>query len=131
MTENDEKGLYLRIDTRYNRFCIHKSVLKSIGNPEFIQLCFHPKCRELMILSALMDETKAIRVHYCKDRSFFVYSKALIDGIRIISGSLQKQRSYLLKGKLIDSIPAISFSVGDADAAIDENERILMDETDI
>ena len=84
-----------------------------------------------MILRALMDETKAIRVHYNKDRSFFVYSKALIDGIRIISGSLQKQRSYLLKGKLIDSIPAISFSVGDADAAIDENERILMDETDI
>ena len=53
MTENDEKGLFLRIDTRYNRFCIHKSVLKSIGNPEFIQLCFHPKSECIIVRTDL------------------------------------------------------------------------------
>ena len=35
MTENDEKGLFMRIDTRYNRFCINKSVTK------FIRFCEH------------------------------------------------------------------------------------------
>ncbi len=47
--------------------------------------------------------------------SFYFYSKPLIDGIREINGSLKKEGSYLLKGKQLESMPAIYFSVREAE----------------
>ena len=120
MKEKNEKELFLRIDTRHNSLCIHRPTLESIGNPEFIHLGFHPKSKKLMVLGTWIDEKKAIRVKYDRGESFYIYSKSLIDGIRMISGSLKKQGSYLLKGKKAASIPAISFSVAEEETEFDE-----------
>ena len=111
MDEQKEKVYFLRINTRYNRIGIHRHTLESIGNPEFIHLGFHPTSGRLMVLGTWGDEKKAIRVHYDQKGSFYFYSKSLINGIRMINGALNKQGSYLFKGTLIDSIPAICFSV--------------------
>ncbi len=120
--EKTEKELLLRIDTRRNSLCIHRPTLESIGNPEYIHIGFHPKSKKLMVLGTWIDEKKAIRVKYDRGESFYIYSKSLIDGIRMISGSLEKQGSYLLKGKKALSIPAISFSVVEEEAEFDETE---------
>lgn len=120
MKEKKEKELLLRIDTRHNSLCIHRPTLESIGNPEFIHLGFHPKSKKIMVLGTWIDEKKAIRVKYDRGESFYIYSKSLIDGIRMISGALTKQGSYLIRGKKVASIPAISFSVDEEDAEFDE-----------
>ena len=120
--EKTEKELLLRIDTRRSSLCIHRPTLESIGNPEYIHLGFHPKSKKLMVLGTWIDEKKAIRVKYDRGESFYIYSKSLIDGIRMITGSLEKQGSYLLKGKKALSIPAISFSVAEEEAEFDETE---------
>ena len=122
MNLQDGKELYLRINTRYNRFSIYKQTLEYIGNPDFIHLGFHPKSGRLMVLGAWTDEKKAIRVHFDNRGSFYFYSKSLINGIREINGSLREEGSYLLKGMLVESMPAICFSVREAQTDADDEK---------
>ena len=75
-----------------------------------------------MVLGTWIDEKKAIRVHFDQKGSFYFYSKPLIDGIREINGSLKKEGSYLLKGRQVESMPAIYFSVRDAEADINDEK---------
>ena len=57
--------------------------------------------------------------------SFFVHSKPLIEGIRSAAHFPETDNSYLLKGKKIGSIPAISFSLH---AMVMEEEKGSYDE---
>ena len=106
--------LKLRIDTRYSRFYIHKQTLKAIGDPEFIHWGYQPKTKTLMLLGTWVDERNAIRLRFTKGGSCFVHSKALVEGIRRVSGVLTGEHSYLLAGKLEGSMPAVSFCLEEA-----------------
>lgn len=112
----------IRIDARYNRIHIHKNTLKAIGDPEFIQLGYLPKTKKLMILGTWVNEQKAVHLHFTKQGACYVQSKAMLDGIRQISGLLTKPESYLYRGELAGDVPAVSFSLEEGIAIGDETE---------
>ena len=113
MIRHSEKELSLRIDTKNNRRSIHRYTLAQIGDPKFIHFGFHPETMSLIVLGTWADARRAIRVHFVKSGAFYVYSKPLFDGIRVVCPFYQEPGSYLLRGKRIKSIPAISFSLRD------------------
>ena len=134
MSSKSEKDLSLRIDVRNHRICIHKATLREIGNPAFIHLGVHPKTMNLIILGTWADERRAIRVRFTKAGTFYIHSKPLIEGIRRIARFQETKRSCLLKGKKIESIPAISFSLrgmGVEEAGGCHNEGTAENRTDI
>ena len=113
MSGNTGKELSLRIDFRNHRICIHKTTLREIGEPAFIHLGVHPGTMNLVVLGTWVDERRAIRVRFTKAGSFYINSKPLIEGIRKMTYVPEDRYSYLLKGRKIGSIPAISFSLRD------------------
>ena len=121
MSRNNCKELSLRIDVRNHRICIHRATLREIGEPEFIHLGVHPGTTNLIVLGTWVDERRAIRVRFTKGGSFFVNSKPLIDGIRNQVHCLEIPGSYLLKGKKVGSLPAISFSLKDVQVETEAN----------
>jgi len=121
----DGQEYTIRIDTRYNRICIHRKTLKAIGDPLFIHLGYLAKTKELMVLGTWVDDRKSIRVRFNNSGSFFVVSKALIEGIRSVSGILKENGSYLAVGKKADNIPAISFSLSDAETVAATEEASI------
>ena len=125
MNSKSDKDLSLRIDIRRHRICIHKVTLREIGDPAFIHLGVHPGSMNLVVLGTWVDERRAIRVRFTKAGSFYIHSKALIEGIWSLAHFPETKNSCLLKGKKIGSIPAISFSLRDL---VIEDERGYQDE---
>ena len=110
-----DQELTIRIDTRYNRFCIHRKTLKAIGNPTYIHLGYRADMKELMVLGTWVDDRKSIRVRYTGSGSFYINSKGLIEGVRSVSHILLEDGSYIVAGKKVDHFPAISFSLASAE----------------
>ncbi|MBR0457382.1 MAG: hypothetical protein IJJ01_12025 [Firmicutes bacterium] len=109
-----EQELTIRIDTRYNRICIHRKTLKAIGNPTFVHLGYRADTKELMVLGTWIDDRKSIRVRYTGSGSFYINSKGLIEGIRSVSQILLNNDSYIVVGIKADQLPAISFCLTEA-----------------
>ena len=118
---SSEPELGLRLDTRYNRICIHRATLKAIGNPEYVVLGIHPKGRKLVVLPSAADAPDSIRVRYAEDNPCCIRSKPLLDGIRTVAPQLDRVRSYLLQGKLLAGQLAVSFDMNEAET-IEEAE---------
>ena len=121
MSRNSSNDLRLRIDTRNHRICVHRSTLREIGEPEFIHLGVHPETSNLIVLGTWVNERRAIRVRFTKGGSFFVNSKPLIEGILNKVHCFETPGSYLLKGKKVGSLPAISFSLKDVQMETESN----------
>lgn len=117
----NEQDFTMRIDTRYNRICIHRKTLKAIGDPTFIHLGYHAKTKELMVLGTWIDDRKSIRVRFDNSGSFYINSKGLIEGIRSVGKILMEDASYIAVGEKADNLPAITFSLSDA-ATISDTE---------
>ena len=109
-----EQELTIRIDTRYNRFCIHRKTLRAIGDPAFVCLGYRAQTKELMLLGTWTDERGSIRVRYDGSGSFYINSKGLIEGIRSVSKILLNDGSYIVTGEPAGKMPALSFSLADA-----------------
>ena len=109
-----EQELTIRIDTRYNRFCIHRKTLRAIGNPTYIHLGYRADTKALMVLGTWVDDRKSIRVRYTGSGSFYVNSKGLIEGIRSVSQILLEDVSYIVAGEKADQFPAIFFPLAGA-----------------
>ena len=93
----------LRIDTRYNRMCIHRQALKAIGDPSFLSLGYDPESKRLMVMSSIEDG-KSLRVRHDSSGSVYVRSKPLLTGIRQVSHILEHTGTYLVEGKVWSSI---------------------------
>lgn len=115
--------LTIRVDTKYNRFCIHRKTMKAIGEPTFVHLGYRAETMELMLLGTWVDDRKSIRVRYNGDGSFYINSKGLIDGIRCVSHVLEKDGSYIATGERADGLPAISFPLAEAVFIADETRQ--------
>jgi hypothetical protein len=112
MTENE---LTLRIDTKYNRISIHRKTIAAIGDPTFIHFGYESESKSLMILGTWVDDTRAVRVSFDSSGSFYIHSKRLIEGIRQVGNVLMQPGSFLMFGEKVKNVPAVSFSLKNAD----------------
>ena len=119
-----EQELTIRIDTRYNRFCIHRKTLKAIGNPSYVHLGYCADTKELMVLGAWVDDRKSIHFRYTGSGSFYINSKGLIEGIRSVSQILQDNGSYIVSGRKADQFPAISFPLAGAELKVEMDDEL-------
>ena len=123
--KTDKDNLYIRIDVRYFKISFHKATLESIGNPEYIRVGYHSKTKRLVIFSAGENIQRAVRLRFKKDGSGYVHSKWLLSEIRKADSVLTEDGSYLLKGKRLDSIPAVVFPLENIQTMKEEHELIL------
>ena len=108
-----EQELTIRIDTRYNRFCIHRKTLRAIGDPAFVCLGYRAQTKELMLLGTWTDERGSIRVRYDGSGSFYINSKGLIEGIRCVSNILLKDGgNESMSICLFGDVDAINYNKG-------------------
>lgn len=101
----------IRIDVKNSRIHIHNRSLKKIASPSFVCLGYNPKTKVLLILAARSGEQGALRLHFDNHGSCYIHSKRMIEGIRVVSGLLTEDKSYLLTGKVLTEIPAIVFPI--------------------
>ena len=104
----------IRIDTRFFRLTIYRQALKAIGNPPFIYLGYQPETRRLMIMGSWVDDRKSIRVHY-DSPTIYVFSAALLRGIRQVSRILMEEGSYSVEGEAYSTEAILIFPLGNAE----------------
>jgi len=107
-------GLFIRINTISNRISIHKNTLEALDNPKYIQLGFNIQNKHMVIVPAVTKGKDRVRLYFTRDGACFVYSKAMIDGMRLLSGVLEGKGSYLLEGAKSDKEPAVCFDMVNA-----------------
>ena len=119
---NENTNLFIRINMKCYRIHIPKMTLKAIGNPKYIQWGYEPKAKKLMLTSVWHNEKNSVHLHLTKQGVCYVYSKAMLEGIRCVGGVLTADGSYLLKGEKIKQMPAIYFML---------EKAIFIDEDDV
>ena len=71
-------------------------------------------CQQLNWNADYRYEKSAIRVKYSTGATFCVYSKSLIEGIRMIGDCLKEDGSFLFRGMKEKTDPAVSFPLDQA-----------------
>lgn len=86
----------LRIDVRHNRFCLGKTVLEAMGNPEFVQLWIRPSDLAIMVQGV----SYGLRVVVTASGEFYICSKKLMMKLRYASNNAIKDGSYRIPGEI-------------------------------
>ena len=111
MTMANDNPLILLVDIKNSRIHIHNSVLRELGNPNFVFFGYEHKTNYLMIHASESGQRGALRLRFDSRGACYIHSKGLITGIRKVSGMLPEIRSYQLKGSMIENTPAIAFPI--------------------
>ena len=103
MEGQNESQIIMSIDVKKNRLRIHKSTLRVLGNPPYLQLLFSPKRDAIVVLKRdqKVPNGQEIRVAFEMGnaaRSFDIYSKELMDRIRKQFSGLDQKGLYRLTG---------------------------------
>jgi hypothetical protein len=111
---SDERPISMAIDLKKYRLRVHKNTLRELGNPEYIQLMFHPEKKAIVILctNELTSAGQEEKVCFDKpgnDGTFQMYSKTLILKIQKLYPELDHHYAYRLTGYLLPSLNAAYF----------------------
>lgn len=117
LPEENSSELSVRINTNCFRFTIHKNTLSVLGNPEFIQLGYQVRTKQMLIAATDSMGTNKVHLYFTKNGTCYVHSKAMIDGIRRVSGILKESGSYLVKGILTEAGNVICFNLEEAEVS--------------
>ena len=104
----------IRIDTKNYRINIHRQALSAIGDPPFLNFGYEPESTQLMVIGTWIDDRKSVRVRHDRSGSVYVYSKALLFGIKEVSGILTEAGSYIAEGDVMKSGREILFTLRNA-----------------
>ena len=113
----------MTLDIKRNRFRIHKSTLKKLGNPQYIQFLINPEEMFIAILGSdrpLAGGT-ANRVNLIQtpNQSVEFYSNALLNGVIGMIGLIDFRYSYRLSGEVDTANRVAYFSM----KTLKRNER--------
>lgn len=102
--DNVDNSAYMTIDIKRNRFRIHKSTLKKLGEPKYIQFLINPE--EMLIAILGTDRPLAggtankVNLVRTPNRCVEFYSNTLLDGVLNMIGILDFRYSYRLSGEV-------------------------------
>ncbi len=104
------------IDMKKCRIRIHKTTLKNMGKPEYIQLLVNPDNRRIAICSADKNTSQVHRIVWSRivDNSFELYSKYLIEKLNEVGIDWNPEGSYRILGLVLPRKGIACFNMMDA-----------------
>lgn len=102
------------IDFKKNRIRIHRSTLRQIGNPEYIQLLVNPSQKMIAIKASCAEDKLA---HKVKDyfvingNSYELYSRELLYSLSQLNLSWEKFNIFRLEGNIYPDKKIALFSM--------------------
>ena len=121
-SDNDQ-NLTILVNTKYSRITIHKSTLKALREPAFIQLGYNAGKRRLMLFGVDTPSQNTIRIRLNKKGYCYIHSKSFMEGLMSVSDSMKEQGTYLLKGELDKQLTAAYFSLSEAEKCFDYADK--------
>ncbi len=114
MNDNQDQKIILSIDLKKYRLRIHKSALKLLGSPAFVQLLVSPKDNAIIIMGCEehIPGGQEIRVTFDKPTSsgtFDLYSKELVNRLKKQFTGLDEKGLYRLSGTFLPEDGYICF----------------------
>ncbi len=104
------------IDMKKCRIRIHKTTLKNMGKPDYIQLLVNPTTGSFVICPANGDEEQIHRIYWSKivDNSYELYSKYLIEKLNEVNINWNPEGSYRILGRILPKQNIAVFNMADA-----------------
>lgn len=117
----------IMFDFKKSRIRIHKNTLHALNNPAYVLLLINPIDRLIAVQANDGTDARAHRVgmRASKNKSFEIYSMALLDKLRLCSEWDEKQ-SYRILGNRIEEQDLVQFKISDSFkyfSGHDESER--------
>ena len=117
MTQNITSNLALSIDFKHDRIRIHKSTLRAMGRPDYVQLLINPEERMLAVMRADRSDLSAHRLHWprlASGQCFELHSKPFLKALFGLRGDWQDNRTYRIYGECLPDKGVAIFRVEDA-----------------
>ena len=105
----------IMFDFKKSRIRIHKNTLHALKNPAYVLLLINPIDRLIAVQANDGTDARAHRVgmRASKNKSFEIYSMALLDKLRLCSAWDEKQ-SYRILGNRIEEQDLVQFKISDS-----------------
>ena len=105
----------IMFDFKKSRIRIHKNTLRALNNPAYLLLLINPIDRLIAVRANDGTDARAHRVgiRASKNKSFEIYSMALLDKLRLCSEWDEKQ-SYRILGNRIEEQDLVQFKICDS-----------------
>jgi len=105
----------IMFDFKKSRIRIHKNTLHALNNPAYVLLLINPIDRLIAVQANDGTDARAHRVgmRASKNKSFEIYSMALLDKLRLCSEWDEKQ-SYRILGNRIEEQDLVQFKISDS-----------------
>ena len=105
----------IMFDFKKSRIRIHKNTLHALDNPAYVLLLINPIDRLIAVKANDGTDARAHRVgmRASKNKSFEIYSMALLDKLRLCSEWDEKQ-SYRILGNHIEEQDLVQFKINES-----------------
>ena len=105
----------IMFDFKKSRIRIHKNTLHALDNPAYVLLLINPIDRVIAVKANDGTDARAHRVgmRASKNKSFEIYSMALLDKLRLCSEWDEKQ-SYRILGNHIEEQDLVQFKINES-----------------
>ena len=118
----------IMFDFKKSRIRIHKNTLHALDNPAYVLLLINPIDRLIAVKANDGTDARAHRVgmRASKNKSFEIYSMALLDKLRLCSEWDEKQ-SYRILGNRIEEQDLVQFKINESFQYVsgrDESEEV-------
>ena len=105
------------IDVSKYRIRIHRSTIKSLGNPEYVQLLVNPTEKTMAILPTDRNDKKAHRIKY-NNHSFEIYSMLFVESICKLTNKFESGNRYTICGRFIPEKKLALFNLDKAEKVV-------------
>lgn len=116
MSTQASMPMTLSIDLKKYRIRIHKSTLRLLGDPQYIQLLVHPE-NMVVAIRSVDHESSTAQTHKIdkkqlqSDNSVELYSRILITRLCEVASELDNGATYRMHGEMIPSQNLAVFSL--------------------
>jgi len=113
MSDNIET---MSFDLKKSRIRIHKSTIRAVGDPKYLDLLVNP-VKRLVAVKAHDNATPKKDAHRVKqhlmesDNSYEIYSQPFMNKLLEVTGELEKNCSYRITGRFIPSEKMVVYSL--------------------
>ena len=115
----------IMFDFKKSRIRIHKNTLRALNNPAYVLLLINPIDRLIAVQASDGTDARAHRVgiRAMRNKSFEIYSRALLDKLRLCSEWDEKQ-SYRILGNRIEEQGLVQFKICDSVKYVGRNDEV-------